>query len=146
MSVLGTKSCMILSLDVILGIWISRNGQPNRDYWQKLPRFTEVEIDFDTPNTVYLSNLYKSAKEIIEPMSAESHGRIPSWLKGTLLRNGPGLFEFRDQKADHVFDGMAMIRRYHLGINVTEEGKSGDCTVVRTTPSINISRRIIDSE
>ena len=45
-----------------------------------------------------------------------------------MLTNGPGLFEFRDQKADHLFDGMAMIRRYHVD------------------DQLNISRRLIESE
>ena len=58
-------------------------------------------------------------------------------ISGTLLRNGPGLFEFRDQKADHAFDGMAMIRRYHVD-------KPQD--VNQTSPDMNISRRLIQSD
>ena len=50
---------------------------------------------------------------------------------GTLLRNGPGLFEFRDQKADHAFDGMAMIRRYHVDKPSDEN---------QTSPDMNLSR------
>ena len=53
---------------------------------------------------------------------------VSSKSKGTLLTNGPGLFEFKDQKAHHVFDGMAMIRRYHVD------------------KDLNISRRLIESE
>ena len=43
---------------------------------------------------------------------------IPAWLTGTLLRDGPGLFEFGAEKALHAFDGMAMIRQG--GINSPE--------------------------
>ena len=52
-------------------------------------------------------------------------------FSGTLLRNGPGLFEFRDQKADHAFDGMAMIRRYHVDKPSDEN---------QTSPDMNLSR------
>ena len=70
------------------------------------------------------SILFKTVNEITTPVPAKASGKIPSWLKGTLLRNGPGLFEFEFQKADHIFDGMAMLRRYHidsthLGIIIT---------------------------
>jgi carotenoid cleavage dioxygenase-like enzyme len=39
-------------------------------------------------------------------------GTIPEWLSGTLLRNGPGLFEAGGQRVNHWFDGLAMVRRY----------------------------------
>ena len=60
------------------------------------------------------SILFKTVDEITTPVPAKASGKIPSWLKGTLLRNGPGLFEFEFQKAGHIFDGMAMLRRYHV--------------------------------
>jgi carotenoid cleavage dioxygenase-like enzyme len=39
-------------------------------------------------------------------------GSIPEWLSGTLVRNGPGLFEAGGQRVNHWFDGLAMLRRY----------------------------------
>ncbi|MFO7834335.1 MAG: carotenoid oxygenase family protein [Halohasta sp.] len=39
-------------------------------------------------------------------------GSIPEWLSGTLVRNGPGLFEAGDRRLNHWFDGLAMLRRY----------------------------------
>jgi carotenoid cleavage dioxygenase-like enzyme len=39
-------------------------------------------------------------------------GTIPSWLSGTLLRNGPGRFEAGGERVTHWFDGLAMLRRY----------------------------------
>jgi carotenoid cleavage dioxygenase-like enzyme len=41
-------------------------------------------------------------------------GTIPDWLSGTLLRNGPGLFEAGGQRVNHWFDGLAMLRRYEF--------------------------------
>jgi carotenoid cleavage dioxygenase-like enzyme len=39
-------------------------------------------------------------------------GTIPTWLSGTLLRNGPGRFEAGGDRVTHWFDGLAMLRRY----------------------------------
>jgi len=39
-------------------------------------------------------------------------GTIPTWLSGTLLRNGPGRFEAGGNRVTHWFDGLAMLRRY----------------------------------
>ena len=39
-------------------------------------------------------------------------GDLPEWLSGALVRNGPGSFEFGDERATHWFDGLAMLRRY----------------------------------
>ena len=39
-------------------------------------------------------------------------GSIPDWLSGTLIRNGPALFEAGDRRVNHWFDGLAMLRRY----------------------------------
>ncbi|XP_028802202.1 carotenoid cleavage dioxygenase 8 homolog B, chloroplastic [Neltuma alba] len=36
-------------------------------------------------------------------------GRIPSWLKGTYLRNGPGLWHIGDYNFRHLFDGYATL-------------------------------------
>jgi len=78
------------------------------------------------------SRLYKSASELPHPVSAHVHGDIPPWLSGTLLRDGPGLFEFGEETALHSFDGMAMIRRYSAGF-----GDSG--------PAMNYSRRLLQT-
>lgn len=39
-------------------------------------------------------------------------GAIPDWLSGALIRNGPGRFEAGDERVNHWFDGLAMLRRY----------------------------------
>ncbi len=39
-------------------------------------------------------------------------GSIPEWLSGALIRNGPGKFEVGDERVNHWFDGLAMVRRY----------------------------------
>ncbi|PSN53056.1 Carotenoid isomerooxygenase [Blattella germanica] len=38
-------------------------------------------------------------------------GNIPKWLKGILLRNGPGNFKVGDMTFEHLFDGSALLHR-----------------------------------
>jgi beta,beta-carotene 9',10'-dioxygenase len=39
-------------------------------------------------------------------------GRLPEWLAGTLVRNGPALFEAPGRSFRHWFDGQAMLHRF----------------------------------
>jgi carotenoid cleavage dioxygenase-like enzyme len=39
-------------------------------------------------------------------------GEIPSWLTGTLVRNGPAKFEVGNQNYRHWFDGLGMLHRF----------------------------------
>jgi len=41
-------------------------------------------------------------------------GQIPLWLKGTYLRNGPGLWHIEDYNFRHLFDGYAMLAKLHF--------------------------------
>ncbi len=41
-------------------------------------------------------------------------GVIPSWLGGSLLRMGPGLFEVGDEPFYHLFDGQALMHKFDL--------------------------------
>lgn len=42
-------------------------------------------------------------------------GNLPSWLEGTLVRNGPAKFHFGAQKISHWFDGLAMLHAFTFG-------------------------------
>ncbi|MBS4035137.1 MAG: carotenoid oxygenase family protein [Ignavibacterium sp.] len=39
-------------------------------------------------------------------------GKIPDWVEGTLLRNGPGTFKAGNQNYRHWFDGLAMLHKF----------------------------------
>ena len=39
-------------------------------------------------------------------------GKIPQWLQGTLIRNGPGTFQIGDEGYRHWFDGLAMLHKF----------------------------------
>ena len=42
-------------------------------------------------------------------------GRLPGWLRGTLIRNGPGTFRIDGQRYRHWFDGLAMLHAFTIG-------------------------------
>lgn len=41
-------------------------------------------------------------------------GKVPAWLEGTLIRNGPGIQKIGQDEYKHVFDGLAILHRYHI--------------------------------
>jgi len=60
------------------------------------------------------SCLFKSTEEQPEPISAEVKGDLPTWLTGTMIRNGPGRFECGDTSFNHWFDGQGLLHRFHI--------------------------------
>jgi carotenoid cleavage dioxygenase-like enzyme len=58
--------------------------------------------------------LRTSTEDIIEPVLGEVTGEIPKWVKGSLLQNGPGGFNFSDIMMNHIFDGMAVLHRFNI--------------------------------
>ncbi|NXO06215.1 BCDO2 oxygenase, partial [Oriolus oriolus] len=61
-----------------------------------------------------ISPLVQSMEETPEPIPAKIKGHIPKWINGNLLRNGPGKFEFGNDKFNHWFDGMALLHQFQL--------------------------------
>uniref|UniRef100_A0AAQ5YZ59 Beta-carotene oxygenase 1, like n=2 Tax=Amphiprion ocellaris TaxID=80972 RepID=A0AAQ5YZ59_AMPOC len=61
------------------------------------------------------SIIAKNGCETPEPVKAQVKGSIPSWLQGTLLRNGPGLFSVGDSQYNHWFDGLSLIHSFTFG-------------------------------
>ncbi|XP_075238182.1 neither inactivation nor afterpotential B isoform X2 [Lycorma delicatula] len=59
-------------------------------------------------------------KEILEPITGVTKGKIPNWLKGTLLRNGPGSLQVGNENFQHLFDGSALIHRISVLFNPGE--------------------------
>lgn len=53
-------------------------------------------------------------QEIEETLLGVVTGKIPPWLNGTLLRNGPGKFNFGNDNFNHYFDGAALLQRFHI--------------------------------
>ncbi|XP_022523373.2 carotenoid-cleaving dioxygenase, mitochondrial isoform X2 [Astyanax mexicanus] len=61
-----------------------------------------------------IAPLVRTAEETPEPIPTTVKGTIPSWIRGSLLRNGPGKFEFGNQHFNHWFDGMALMHRFEI--------------------------------
>lgn len=49
----------------------------------------------------------------VTKVPCQIHGKIPSWLSGTLLRNGPAKFQVGDRRVDW-FDGLAMLHAFEF--------------------------------
>ncbi|XP_017759905.1 PREDICTED: carotenoid isomerooxygenase isoform X1 [Eufriesea mexicana] len=83
-------------------------------------------------------------KEVIEPITGELTGKIPSWLKGTLLRNGPGSLQVGEYSFNHLFDSSALLHRFAIvNGNVTYQ-----CRFVQTDvyKKNNAAQRIVVTE
>lgn len=52
--------------------------------------------------------------EVVIPSLDVEKGTIPTWLSGTLLRNGPARFRLADRTLNHWFDGLAMVHSFDI--------------------------------
>ncbi|XP_067132108.1 carotenoid-cleaving dioxygenase, mitochondrial-like [Centruroides vittatus] len=53
-------------------------------------------------------------KDVVEPIEGTVTGKIPTWLKGCLIRNGGGAYEVGQDKYKHVFDGLALMHKFNI--------------------------------
>lgn len=58
--------------------------------------------------------LRSCTEEVIEPISGIIVGTIPTWLNGSLLRNGPGSLKVGDMTFNHLFDSSALLHRFAI--------------------------------
>ncbi|PKK19849.1 beta-carotene oxygenase 2, transcript variant X1 [Columba livia] len=73
------------------------------------------QITFHSPKGLQcISPLIQTVEETPQPIPAKIKGHIPKWINGNLLRNGPGKFEFGEEKFNHWFDGMALLHQFQL--------------------------------
>ncbi|KAM6044866.1 carotenoid-cleaving dioxygenase, mitochondrial isoform 1-T1 [Theristicus caerulescens] len=80
-----------------------------------LPSPSKEQIAFHSPKGLQcISPLMQSVEETPQPIPAKIKGHIPKWINGNLLRNGPGKFEFGEEKFNHWFDGMALLHQFRL--------------------------------
>lgn len=55
---------------------------------------------------------FDTLAEEVQLESLPVEGTIPTWLAGSLLRNGPAKYEVGDRQLRHWFDGLAMLHRF----------------------------------
>lgn len=58
---------------------------------------------------------FESLETEVEDRDLDVTGSIPSWLDGTLVRNGPAKFEVGGERVAHWFDGLGTLHRYSFG-------------------------------
>ncbi|ELK14433.1 Beta,beta-carotene 15,15'-monooxygenase [Pteropus alecto] len=56
----------------------------------------------------------RDKKEQPEPVKARVTGKIPTWLQGILLRNGPGMHTVGKTRYNHWFDGLALLHSFTI--------------------------------
>ncbi|MEE6484756.1 hypothetical protein FKM82_014014 [Ascaphus truei] len=61
-----------------------------------------------------IAPLFQTVQETPRPIPTQVTGTIPKWVKGSLLRVGPGRFEFGNDKYNHWFDGMCLMHKFTI--------------------------------
>uniref|UniRef100_A0A665VSM6 Beta-carotene oxygenase 2 n=1 Tax=Echeneis naucrates TaxID=173247 RepID=A0A665VSM6_ECHNA len=61
-----------------------------------------------------IEKIVSSVDDNPEPINTDVTGRIPKWINGSFLRNGPGKFEIGNQRFNHWFDGMALLHQFKI--------------------------------
>ncbi|XP_072281949.1 carotenoid-cleaving dioxygenase, mitochondrial-like isoform X4 [Pyxicephalus adspersus] len=91
-----------------------------------------------------IAPLYQTVEETPQPIPTNITGTIPQWIQGSLMRNGPGKFEFGDHNYNHWFDGMALMHKFTIANgNVTYMSKFLQSNAYKSNESEN---RIVVSE
>mmetsp|Transcript_34947 Transcript_34947/g.62905 ORF Transcript_34947/g.62905 Transcript_34947/m.62905 type:complete len:607 (+) Transcript_34947:67-1887(+) len=55
-----------------------------------------------------------NATEITDELPLAVVGKIPSWLSGKLIRNGPGMFKYGNTEVKHQFDGLSKVTKFSI--------------------------------
>ncbi|GBO98478.1 Carotenoid isomerooxygenase [Eumeta japonica] len=53
-------------------------------------------------------------EEVTEPVEGVITGELPAWLRGSLLRNGPGSLKVGTMQYQHLFDSAALLHRFAI--------------------------------
>jgi carotenoid cleavage dioxygenase-like enzyme len=72
------------------------------------PEPADQAADLAAERRLYFATLEREVTDVPLPVT----GRLPGWLAGALVRNGPGRFEYPGQALRHWFDGHAMLHRF----------------------------------
>ncbi|XP_064072232.1 carotenoid isomerooxygenase-like [Vanessa tameamea] len=74
---------------------------------------TEYKTEF-YPNCDSNVWLRSCEVEVTDPLDGVITGEFPSWLQGTLLRNGPGSLKVGSMRFQHLFDSSALLHRFYI--------------------------------
>ncbi|CAG4972196.1 unnamed protein product [Parnassius apollo] len=66
--------------------------------------------------------------EVTQPISGTVTGNLPYWLRGSLLRNGPGSLKVGSMRFEHLFDSSALVHRF----SIVDGAVTYQCRFIRT--------------
>jgi beta,beta-carotene 9',10'-dioxygenase len=66
------------------------------------------------PRSIETIAPFRRSREAHEPLAATVSGAIPAWLRGELVRTCPAVFETSGWRAEHWFDGLAMLYAFTI--------------------------------
>ncbi|XP_013142428.1 PREDICTED: carotenoid isomerooxygenase-like [Papilio polytes] len=66
--------------------------------------------------------------EVTQPLPGRITGKMPTWLRGSLLRNGPGSLNVGSMRFEHLFDSSALVHRF----SILDGAVTYQCRFVRT--------------
>jgi len=64
-----------------------------------------------------LEQFTENAVEYPDPINVPVSGKLPEWLSGSLIRVGPGVFQYGDFSFNHWQDGMAVMYKFAISPN-----------------------------
>lgn len=67
------------------------------------------------PRSIEFISPFRHSSESRAEIPAKISGEIPSWLRGEVFRTCPVVFESREWRARHWFDGLGMIYAFRIG-------------------------------
>lgn len=72
---------------------------------------TVPEVPLAYPNCDLYIWLRSCDEETINPLEGIITGEIPTWIKGSLYRNGPGKQRYEKQNVRHLFDAAGLLHK-----------------------------------
>ncbi|XP_074535969.1 carotenoid-cleaving dioxygenase, mitochondrial-like [Halichoeres trimaculatus] len=75
---------------------------------------TNINHFTDVHGLPCIEGIVSSVEETPEPIITKITGKVPEWINGSFLRNGPGKFEIGNQTFNHWFDGMALLHQFKI--------------------------------
>ncbi|XP_026315557.1 carotenoid isomerooxygenase-like isoform X2 [Hyposmocoma kahamanoa] len=67
-------------------------------------------------------------QEVDDPIEGKITGEMPYWLRGTLLRNGPGSLKVGPMRYEHLFDSASLLHRF----GIQDGGVTYQCRFLRS--------------
>ena len=92
-----------------------------------------MNTDISPTRSIETLSPFRRSSEKQAAIAAKIEGTIPDWLRGEVVRTCPAVFETKDWRAQHWFDGLGMIYAFRIGDSTGES-------------TIDFRSRLLDSE